>query len=220
MNRFWCVVVVLSAGCALRDVEYPSGATEPLFNYLGEHSVAVTTDSALAQRYFDQGRMMRYSFAFQAAQRAFDQAAELDPGCAKAWWGVAWSRGPHFWSPTVSEENAHLAWQAIDRARASAERASPRERALVEAVAQWFSPDLTVDRATLDRAYASAMAELWAEYPQDSDIGTIYAQSLIALRFRALWRYDAHLQPETQQLVAVLQQVSRSIHGTRAPTTT
>ena len=62
-------------------------AKEPLYDGLGSYSRKVTTDSAEAQRYFDQGLGFLHGFNHRAAMRAFQQAAELDPQCAMAHWG-------------------------------------------------------------------------------------------------------------------------------------
>src|SRR5262249_49178890 len=70
-------------------------AKEPLYDGLGSYSRKITTDSAEAQRYFDQGLGFLHGFNHRAAIRAFQQAAELDPECAMAHWGVALACGPH-----------------------------------------------------------------------------------------------------------------------------
>ena len=67
-------------------------AKEPLYDGLGSYSRKVTTDSAEAQRYFDQGLGFLHGFNHRAAIRAFQQAAELDPECAMAHWGAALAR--------------------------------------------------------------------------------------------------------------------------------
>src|SRR6267154_375027 len=53
-------------------------AKEPLYDGLGSYSRKVTTDSAEAQRYFDQGLGFLHGFNHRAAIRAFQQAAELE----------------------------------------------------------------------------------------------------------------------------------------------
>ena len=65
------------------------GAKEPLYDCLGSYSRQITTDSAEAQRYFDQGLGFLHGFNHRAAIRAFQQAAEIDPECAMAHWGVS-----------------------------------------------------------------------------------------------------------------------------------
>src|ERR1051325_6928495 len=62
---------------------------------LGPVHHAVSTKNAEAQRFFDQGLAFVYGFDHEAAQKSFEQAAELDPKLAMAWWGVALARGPN-----------------------------------------------------------------------------------------------------------------------------
>ena len=50
-------------------------AKEPLYEGLGSYSRKVTTKSAEAQRYFDQGLGFLHGFNHRAAIRAFQQAA-------------------------------------------------------------------------------------------------------------------------------------------------
>ena len=70
-------------------------AKEPLYDGLGSYSRKITTNSAEAQRYFDQGLGFLHGFNHRAAIRAFQQATELDPECAMAHWGSARLRSAH-----------------------------------------------------------------------------------------------------------------------------
>lgn len=49
----------------------------------------VSTASASCQMYFDQGLAYYYSYVWMEAARNFETAAELDPNCALAWWGLS-----------------------------------------------------------------------------------------------------------------------------------
>src|SRR5262249_24281763 len=71
------------------------GRRPPLYADLGDHRHPVTTKSAAAQRYFDQGLRLVYAFNHDEAVRAFREAARLDPGCVMAWWGIAFASGPN-----------------------------------------------------------------------------------------------------------------------------
>ena len=55
----------------------------------------ISTRSVAAQRFFDQGLTLVYSFNREAATRSFQRATELDPHAAIAYWGIALALGPN-----------------------------------------------------------------------------------------------------------------------------
>ncbi len=181
----------------------------PLYKGLGDHHREVTTSSPLAQRCFDQGFTWAYAFNHDEAIRSFEKAAQLDPDCAMAWWGVALCNGPHINNPAVAPERAAAAWQALQKAMAARAHATPVERALIEALSKRYVDSAPTDRSALDKAYADAMAEVWEEHPQDPDVGTLYAEALMDLRPWDLWTQDQQPRPETPVIVAVLEEVLR-----------
>ena len=132
-------------------------AKEPLYDGLGSHSRKITTDSPEAQRYFDQGLGFLHGFNHRAAIRAFQQAAEIDPDCAMAYWGVALACGPHINSIAVPPPAAELAWKELQLAQKNADNAAPVEQALIDALAKRYANPQPEDRSGLDRAYADAM---------------------------------------------------------------
>src|SRR6266550_6793208 len=67
-----------------------------LYPGLGPVHHPVTTASALAQKYFDQGLAFTYGFNHDEAERSFEQAAQIDPKMAMAYWGVALVLGPNY----------------------------------------------------------------------------------------------------------------------------
>src|SRR4030095_5829794 len=121
-------------------------AKEPLYDGLGSYSRKITTDSAEAQRYFDQGLGFLHGFHHRAATRAFQQAAELDPKCAMAHWGVALACGPHINSMAVPPPAAELAWKELELAQKNAKNAAPVERALIDALAKRYANPQPEDR--------------------------------------------------------------------------
>ena len=66
---------------------------------LGAVHYPVTTKSAEAQRFFDQGMRYTYAFHHDQAVASFRRAAELDPGMAMAYWGIALALGPNINAP-------------------------------------------------------------------------------------------------------------------------
>src|SRR5512134_2076058 len=104
----------------------------PLLDGMGTHHFPVTTRSAKAQAYVNQGMAMVYGFNHDEAIRAFDEAARLDPRCAMAFWGKALALGPNYNLP-IDSERAVTARKTVRRAVALARGATPRERAYIQA---------------------------------------------------------------------------------------
>jgi len=182
-------------------------AKEPLYDGLGSYSRKVTTKSAEAQRYFDQGLGFLHGFNHRAAIRAFQQAAELDPGCAMAHWGVALACGPHINSMAVSPPAAELAWKELELAQKNVGNASPVERALIDALAKRYANPQPEDRSGLDRVYADAMREVWKKYPEDPDVGALFAEAMMNLRPWDQWTPDGKPQPGTDEIIGTLDAV-------------
>jgi tetratricopeptide (TPR) repeat protein len=182
-------------------------AKEPLYDGLGSYSRKITTKSAEAQRYFDQGLGFLHGFNHRAAIRAFQQAAELDPKCAMAHWGVALACGPHINSIAVPPPAAELAWKELGLAQKNAGNASPVERALIDALAKRYANPQPEDRSGLDRVYADAMREVWQKYPKDPDVGAFFAEAMMNLRPWDQWTPDGKPQPGTDEIIATLDAV-------------
>jgi tetratricopeptide (TPR) repeat protein len=179
----------------------------PLFDGLGSYSRTVSTASPEAQRYFDQGLAFMYAFNHDEAIRSFTRAAELDPDCAMAHWGVAIANGPHINNTAVPPERAAAAWAALGRARAASAGASTVEHALIEALAKRYADPQPADRAPLERAYAEAMRSVWQAHPGDADVGALFAESLADLRPWDLWTPEGQPQPGTGELIVTLERV-------------
>jgi tetratricopeptide (TPR) repeat protein len=107
-----------------------------LYSGYGDFHRAIRTDSAAAQRWFDQGMQLLYGFNHDEAIRSFREAARLDPRAAMPWWGVAYAYGIHVNNPKRDDEANAGAWEASREALARLDGESAVERALVEAVAQ------------------------------------------------------------------------------------
>lgn len=189
----------------VRDRE--GGAREPLLEGIGEWARKVSTDSEEAQRYFDQGLNLLFAFNHDEASRSFRQATELDPGCAMAWWGLAYAQGPHINRPVVEAEAAAIALEAIRKAREGSSLASGVERGLIEALAKRCVSNPPEDRASIDRAYAEAMQALRKNHPDDADVGAFAVESLMNLRPWDLYTQEGEPQPGTATIVEQLERL-------------
>ena len=198
---------ILLCSAAVLVTGHVFAAKEPLYDGIGSYSRKITTDSPEAQQYFDQGLAFLHGFNHRAAIRAFQQAAELDPGCAMAHWGIALACGPHINFPTVPPPAAILAWKELGLAKKNATRASPVERALIDALGNRYANPQPEDRAPLDRAYADAMREVWKKFPNDPDVGVFFAEAMMDLRPWDQWTSEGKPEPGTDEILSTLDAV-------------
>ncbi|MCP9451911.1 MAG: hypothetical protein NNA23_04435 [Nitrospira sp.] len=177
----------------------------PLSSTLGTLHHPVTTTSALAQRYFDQGLRLVYAFNHEEAVRAFEEAARLDPSAAMPYWGIALALRPNINTP-LSKEQERRAAEALHQARARLAHASEAERRYIEALSLRYGSKRGA-RTTGDGAYVDAMRALWRDFPHDADAGVLFAAALMDLRPWDLWVPSARPQPEIEEMVSTLEAV-------------
>jgi tetratricopeptide (TPR) repeat protein len=182
-------------------------AREPIFDGLGQYSRKITTASPKAERYFNQGLGFYHGFNHGAAIRAFQEAAKLDPKCAMAHWGIALANGPHINFPLVPPPAAEAAWKELQLAQQNAEKASPVEKALIGALGKRYANPQPEDRKPLDEAYAAAMREVWKQFPDDQDVGALFAEAMMDLSPWNQWTPDGQPNPGTEEIVATLDAV-------------
>ena len=176
-----------------------------LYAGFGGYARKVTTDSAEAQRWFDQGLQLLYGYNHDEAIRSFERAAQIDPSCAMAWWGSAYARGLHINNVEMGEEQTRLADAAARRAVAALDRETAVERALVQAVGQRYRWPAPADRTPLDQRYADAMEAAWHQFPDDPDVGALFAESLMTLQPWDLWTGAGVPKGRALEIAAVLE---------------
>ncbi len=168
----------------------------------------ITTSSAEAQRFFDQGLTLVYAFNHDEAVRAFRRAAALDPRAVMPHWGMALALGPNI-NLDVDPEHERAAHEAVEHATTLARHAPRHEQDYVAALAKRYSTDPHADLQQLAQEYSAAMGELTRRYPDDLDAATLYAESLMDLRPWRLWTADGTPAEGTETIVAVLESVLR-----------
>ena len=199
--------LLIYSGNLFAQVDYPDDFSEPMPLYeeaLGDFTRDISSTNEEAQAYFNQGYQMMYAFAKGDAARSFFESRQKDENCAICWWGEAWTWGPYL-NGGMRDSEAPRAYAAIQEAlRLSETNASEKERAIIEATAVRYVEDYeNSNRSALDSAYADAMKEVYESYPNDSDIGTLYAEALFLLEPRRGTR-DVN-DPDVQFLHGVLE---------------
>lgn len=174
------------AGFAAGDTAGGDGGRPPLHDGLGELTMQVTTGSAQAQAYFDQGLAFAWGFNHAEARRSFAEAGRLDPDCAMCFWGEAFVLGPNI-NDGMPADAVRPAYEAVRRALALKDRVTPREQALIEALASRYAPSSMAARPPLDQAWADAMRGVAAAYPGDADVQVLFAEALMNLQPWDYW---------------------------------
>ncbi len=181
-----------------------SGALSPKLHNLGTYSRKVSTGNAQAQKYFDQGLILAYAFNHAEAARSFKEAQRLDPNCAMAFWGEAYVLGPNINAPMFPDAISP-AYEAAQKALALKGKAQPWEQDLIDAVAKRYSKDANADRKPLDAAYADAMKALAKKYPNDPDVVSMAAESIMDTDPWNYWTNDGHPRPYTMEVVTLIE---------------
>ena len=169
---------------------------------LGTLTWKIDTDVPAAQAYYNQGVQLMYAFTPVDAARSFREAQKLDPSCVMCFWAEAWAWGPYL-NEAMVDADAPRARAAIDRALALT-ASDPVERDLVQTMAIRYEPDHDQDRRReLDKAYSEAMERVWRTWPDNVDVGTLYAESLmLQLPRRGNWDLE---DPAVQKIHQVLE---------------
>ena len=183
----------------------PTGQLAPRLQNLGRHAFPVSTTNRQAQLFINQGLNLAYAFNHAESARAFREAARLDPTLAMALWGQALVLGPNINAAMEPNEEPN-ALALIKQAVSMTATASPRERALIDALAMRYTGN-AADRAARDAAYAAAMQKVHRAYPNDLDIATLYVESVMDLRPWGYWMGDGAPYEGVAEIVALTERV-------------
>jgi tetratricopeptide (TPR) repeat protein len=173
---------------------------------LSDHHHPVTTKNLQAQQFFDQGLRYVYAFNHEQAVKSFQRAGEIDPNLAVAWWGAALALGPNI-NLDVDPDREKQAYEAVQTAMSKGEHASQKERDMIAALAKRYSNDPNADLKKLAADYSNAMGELSKKYPNDLDLATLYAESMMDLRPWKFWTRDGKPNEGTEEIVRTLESV-------------
>ena len=123
-----------------------TGPLAPRLQNLGTHTFPVSTRNREAQLFMNQGLNLAYAFNHAEARRAFREAARLDPNLAMAYWGQALVLGPNI-NALMEPNEEPQAYELVQKALSLKSRASAREQAYIDALAQRYSGS-TTDRTS------------------------------------------------------------------------
>ena len=189
------------------DQPGPGGQIAPRLQNLGSHTFPVSTKNRDAQLFVNQGVNLAYAFNHAEARRAFREAARLDPNLAIAYWGQALVLGPNINAMMESSEEP-AAYEMVQKAISLKATASPREVALIDALAERYSGKAE-DRRANDEAYADAMRQVQRRFPDDDDVTMFYVESMMDLRPWGYWQRDGQPHEGTLEIVRLTEDVMK-----------
>jgi tetratricopeptide (TPR) repeat protein len=142
--------------------------------------------NAAAQAPFLEGVKDLHSFQFDEAAVAFQRAQQADPTFAMAYWGEAMS----FNHPLWAQQDADAAKKILEKIAPTADARQakarlPKEKAFLKAIdVLYYSPGdastpLSASKLARDVAYSDALAAMYAQWPDDHEVATWYALSLL-----------------------------------------
>jgi tetratricopeptide (TPR) repeat protein len=131
-----------------------------------------------AQEEFQMGLAQLHHMMYEQARPHFRAAAEADPQCAMAHWGIAMTSFQPLWQPT-SDENLERGRNAVERARQLGAH-TDREEAHISAVEAFFTdpdppaPDRPSDHQARVQAWLDAQRAVHEAHPADVDAAAFY----------------------------------------------
>src|SRR6478672_7337754 len=171
MRTTLAMAMTLSAGIALTQAAHAQTNGEKLGTVNFE-----TSCKPEAQKLFNQGMLYQHSFWYRASQKVFEDALKADPECGIAYWGIALSL---LWNPHATPPAKNLAEGASVIAKGKTVGAkTQRERDYIDALGTMYADYEKVDHRTRLLAYAKAMEQLAARYPNDDEAQIHYALAL------------------------------------------
>jgi tetratricopeptide (TPR) repeat protein len=165
-----------------------NGEHAVLVDGAGDYSRQIATSSPVAQALFDQGLNLTWGYYFPEAYASFQEALRHDPDNPMILWGMALSASPNPNSRhngfADDPEEAGLA--AIRRANELVEGLSDKDRKLVEALYTRYDKESVPDPAQRDAAYLELVRKLVAEFPEDPDVVSAFADASMII---SPWNY-------------------------------
>lgn len=182
-----CSAEALGADKIAPDIKLAKG--------MGTGGFKVDTNVPAAQEWFDYGLALSHGFYHQDVKAAMKRAVELDPACSMCSWGEAWALGPTL-NYGIKDDERKLALAAALRAQSLVKPGDELARRLADAmVARYAEPkpvaetkavanksgeaDASAEGEGTEPAFAQALRQIAADYPQHVELTVLAAHSLM-----------------------------------------
>ncbi|MCI0488284.1 MAG: hypothetical protein L0229_16975 [Blastocatellia bacterium] len=130
-----------------------------------------TSGSEKAQAHFLRGIAALHSFWYEEALDEFRESTRLDPDFAMGYWGEAQAHNHPLWR----QQDTEAARKALDKIK-NVEKLTAKERAFINAARVLYGEG---DKLARDIAFSKAMEKMYNDYPDDLEVASFYALSLL-----------------------------------------
>src|SRR5499426_1077319 len=188
---------------------------------LGKYSRKVTTSAPEAQLWFDRGLNWLFGFNHGEAIKCFQRALQHDAECAIAHWGISYASGPNYnlpwnrYDPHGRQLALSASYDAMLGALAHAEKASPVERAMIQALpARYPQREAIEDMRLWDKAYTKEMRKVFDAFADDLEVRAVFAESIMNETPWKMWDLPSGKPAEgagTEECRAVLENAFNTI---------
>ena len=186
----------------------PGTPRTALLGNLGSYHRAIKTANADAQKFFDEGLTLLYGFNHNESFKSFEIAAAKDAASPMPHWGMSLALGTNI-NDIAPADRLQQAYTHLAEAAKRKAAGSDVEQGLIDALAKRYVADPTGDQTVREQAYSDAMGALSKKFPEDLDVATLYAESLMNLRPWRLYKKDGTPEPGTDTIVASLESVMK-----------
>jgi tetratricopeptide (TPR) repeat protein len=177
--RYAVLVSVAVVAMALAPTAWAERGTTPqTIAGLGTVTFPTSAKSDAAQTAFARGLLLLHLFEYPDAAAAFQQAEQLDPGFAMAYWGEAMTYNHPVWNELdLAAGRAALRKLGATDAAREARAPSAREKTYLATVnILYFGKGTKRQR---DASYCDAMQRLATAYPHDNNAQLFHALALL-----------------------------------------
>lgn len=195
-----CLIILFVFACQPSGQDKQMSDTDSDSSALGKISFEVK-GSEEAMPHFMRGVAALHNFWYPEALEAFQKAREVDSTFAMAYWGEAMSHNRTFWQ----NQDKAAALEVLNQlAPTSEERlalaSSEKEKMYLQSLDILYSKE--GDKLARDRAYMQFMKQFYEKYPEDHEVASFYALSLLGVL-----RNNQGGEKERMQAAAVVQKI-------------
>ncbi len=184
INKFVILIICalllsISAGIAQHDHSHHEDAPITVgTDALGKVNFPISGSEA-AQQHFEKGLALLHHMMYVQAEKEFSALADMEPGCAMAYWGIAMTQFHPLWPGQPGEAELKQGWEAIQKAK-SLNPPTEREQTYIAAVEAFYKDWQTIGHKERIAAWEAVQEKIYRQYPDDTDAAAFYALSHLA----------------------------------------